>query len=176
MGEKNSKTIAVAMAVLCSAALLLAGCSGSTGSGNGGGDGYGGGYGGGVDSASEAPSESGSGADLGVASTGLGDVVVDSQGMTLYYFTKDEKGTSSSACTGDCLAKWPIATTTSDEPVLEGVTGEVGTIESPDGEKQLTLNGMPLYTFAQDAKPGDTSGQGVGGVWFAVAPDGTMIQ
>ena len=118
--------------------------------------------------------ESGSGADLGVASTGLGDVVVDSQGMTLYYFTKDEKGTTSSACTGDCLAKWPIATTTSDEPVLEGVTGEVGTIESPDGEKHLTLNGMPLYTFAQDAKPGDTAGQGVGGVWFAVAPDGTM--
>ncbi|WP_413455640.1 hypothetical protein ACLQ8T_02985 [Glutamicibacter sp. FR1] len=96
--------------------------------------------------------------------------------MTLYYFTKDEKGTSSSVCTGDCLAKWPISTAVSDEPVLEGVTGEAGTIESPDGEKQVTLNGMPLYTFAQDAKPGDTAGQGGGGVWYAAAPDGTMIQ
>nr|WP_239543599.1 hypothetical protein [Glutamicibacter nicotianae] len=96
--------------------------------------------------------------------------------MTLYYFTKDEKGTSSSVCTGDCLAKWPISTAVSDEPVLEGVAGEAGTIESPDGEKQVTLNGMPLYTFAKDAKPGDTAGQGVGGVWFAVVPDGTIIQ
>ncbi|MGH3653432.1 COG4315 family predicted lipoprotein [Glutamicibacter sp.] len=171
MGNKNSKRVAVSTAAVFSAALLLAGCGGGTGSGGGGG-----GYGGGGGSTSEAPMETGSGADLGVASTELGDVVVDSKGMTLYYFTKDEKGAATSACTGDCLAKWPIATTTSDEPALDGVTGDVDVIESPEGEMQLTLNGMPLYTFAQDAKPGDTAGHGVGGVWYAISPDGTMIQ
>lgn len=172
MGIKNGKKCAAGAAALFGAALLLAGCSGDGGSEGG----TGGMYGGGGQSTSQAPQKSSSGVDLGVATTGLGDVVVDSKGMTLYYFTKDEPGTTTSACTGDCLAKWPIATTTSDDPTLEGVSGEVNSIESPDGQKQLTLNGMPLYTFAQDAKPGDTTGQGVGGVWYAVAPDGTMIQ
>lgn len=176
MGKKNGKGIAVPTAAVFGAALLLAGCGGGTGSGGAGSYGSPGGYGNGGVSTSQAPMETGSGADLGVASTGLGDVVVDSKGMTLYYFTKDEKGALTSACTGDCLARWPIATTTNEAPVLEGVSSDVGVIESPEGQMQLTLDGMPLYTFAQDAKPGDTNGQGVGGVWYAVAPDGTMIQ
>ncbi|EMQ99519.1 COG4315 family predicted lipoprotein [Paeniglutamicibacter gangotriensis] len=63
-----------------------------------------------------------------------------------------------------------------DTPVREGVTGEAGTIDSPDGTKQLTLNGMPLYYFAQDAKPGDVTGQGVNDVWYVVTPAGEMIK
>lgn len=171
MGTKNSKAKAAAAAAAFGAALLLAGCGGGTDSGSSGGGGL---YGGG--SSSEAPEETGMGADLGVGTTELGEVVVGSNGMTLYYFTEDEPGTTASACTGDCLARWPIATTTSQDPTLEGVSGEVGTIQSPDGQMQLTLNGMPLYSFAQDTEPGDATGQGVGGVWYAVAPDGTMMQ
>lgn len=172
MNKINRRKIIAPTAVLFGAALLLAGCGGGAGT-DGGNDG--GPYSG-DKSASEAPQESTSGADLGVASTSLGDVVVDANGMTLYYFTKDTAGATTSACTGECLVNWPIATTTSDSPTLEGVTGEVGTIPSPEGEMRLTLNGMPLYTFIKDTKPGDVTGQGVNDVWYVVAPDGTMIQ
>lgn len=141
MNKINRRKIIAPTAVLFGAALLLAGCGGGAGT-DGGNDG--GPYSG-DKSASEAPQESTSGADLGVASTSLGDVVVDANGMTLYYFTKDKAGATTSACTGECLVNWPIATTTSDSPTLEGVTGEVGTIPSPEGEMHLTLNGMPLY-------------------------------
>jgi predicted lipoprotein with Yx(FWY)xxD motif len=106
----------------------------------------------------------------------LGTIVVDGKGMSLYYFTKDTKDTKVSACTGGCLEAWPIATTTNDTPVVEGVTGEVGTIDSPDGKKHLTLNGMPLYYWAKDTKPGDVTGQGVNDVWYVVTPAGEMIK
>ena len=64
----------------------------------------------------------------------------------------------------------------SETPEVEGVTGEVGTIETPEGELQVTINGMPIYYFAEDEAPGDTNGQGVNEVWYVVAPDGEMIQ
>ncbi|MGP9782865.1 hypothetical protein CQ010_11555 [Arthrobacter sp. MYb211] len=172
MNTISRRKFAAPAAVLFGAALLLAGCGGGAGSG----DDSGGGMYGGPKSTSEAPMDTAAGVDLGVASTSLGDVVVDANGMTLYYFTNDTAGTTTSACTGECLANWPIATTTSDTPTLEGVTGEVGTITSPEGEMHLTLNGMPLYTFINDSKAGDVAGQGVNEVWYAVAPDGTMIQ
>ena len=65
--------------------------------------------------------------------------------------------------------------TTSDTPKVEGVTGTVGTITTPDGKKQVTVNGMPVYLWEKDKAPGDVKGQGVGNVWYLVAPDGTMI-
>jgi len=63
----------------------------------------------------------------------------------------------------------------SDAPELDGITGMVGTITGIDGEPQLTLNGWPLYYFAGDAAPGDTNGQGVGGVWWVLTPAGELI-
>ncbi len=51
----------------------------------------------------------------------------------------------------------------------------VGTIDAPSGT-QLTVNQLPLYTFAADAAPGDVNGQGVGGVWWAAGADGNPIQ
>ena len=96
--------------------------------------------------------------------------------MSLYFFTKDTKDSGTSACTGSCLVSWPPLTTTSGTPAAEGVTGKVGTINTPDGKKQVTLNGMPLYYFAKDTKPGDTLGQGVGGVWYLSDPSGAMIK
>jgi predicted lipoprotein with Yx(FWY)xxD motif len=56
------------------------------------------------------------------------------------------------------------------------VTGELGTITTPDGKQQVTLNGLPLYYFAQDARPGDILGQGVNNVWYLADPAGGMIQ
>ncbi|GAB3534239.1 hypothetical protein GCM10027403_09720 [Arthrobacter tecti] len=130
---------------------------------------------------SEEPTEGGEaggtmGTPLGIAETDLGEVVVDAEGMVVYYFTNDEADSGVSACEGGCLEAWPPVLTDSETPEAEGVTGELGTIETPDGELQVTINGMPIYYFANDEAPGDTNGQGVNEVWYVVAPDGTMIQ
>ena len=114
--------------------------------------------------------------DLKTAESSAGNIVVDGKGMSVYYFTKDVKDSGKSNCTGDCLVKWPPVITTSDTPKVEGVTGTVGTITTPDGKKQVTVNGMPVYLWEKDKAPGDVTGQGVGNVWYLVAPDGTMIK
>ncbi|MFJ5699279.1 hypothetical protein [Arthrobacter sp. NPDC093139] len=114
--------------------------------------------------------------DLMTASSAKGDIVVDGKGMSVYYFTKDVKDSGKSNCTGDCLVAWPPVLTTNDTPTVEGVTGKVGTIDTPDGKKQVTIEGMPVYLWEKDKAPGDITGQGVGNVWYLVAPDGTMIK
>jgi predicted lipoprotein with Yx(FWY)xxD motif len=114
--------------------------------------------------------------DLKTATSDKGEIVVDGKGMSVYYFTKDVKDSGKSNCTGDCLVKWPPVLTTNDTPTVEGVTGKVGTIDTPDGKKQVTVEGMPVYLWEKDKAPGDITGQGVGNVWYLVAPDGTMIK
>lgn len=81
-----------------------------------------------------------------------------SNGMTLYTFDKDTVGTS--ACYGDCAVNWPpyIAESGTEMP---GLT----TIERNDGAKQWAKDGKPLYFWVGDTKPGETNGDGVGGVW-----------
>jgi predicted lipoprotein with Yx(FWY)xxD motif len=125
---------------------------------------------------SSATSTASAGVDLKTASSSAGTIVVDSKGMSLYFFTKDVKDSGTSACTGGCLTAWPPLTTTSDKPKVEGVTGTVGTIPTPEGKKQVTLNGLPLYYFAKDTKPGDVLGQGVNDVWYLADPSGEMIK
>jgi predicted lipoprotein with Yx(FWY)xxD motif len=126
-------------------------------------------------SSSSSSTSSSAAADLGVAKSSLGDIVVNSAKMTTYMFTKDQAGSGKSSCTGQCAALWPPVTTTSATPKVDGVKGTVGTITLPDGSKQVTLDGHPLYTFASDTKPGDVAGQGIGKVWYAVSPDGSMV-
>ncbi|MFP5312129.1 MAG: hypothetical protein ACLGH7_06925 [Actinomycetes bacterium] len=127
-------------------------------------------------SPSASSPQAGAAVDLKTASSSAGTIVVDGKGMSLYFFTKDTKDSGTSACTGSCLAQWPPLTTGSGSPTVEGVTGKLGTITNPDGRKQVTLNGMPLYYFAKDAKPGDVLGQGVNGVWYLSDPSGAMIK
>ena len=116
------------------------------------------------------------GSQLMTAETDLGEIVVDGEGMTVYYFTKDEKDSGVSNCTGDCLVAWPPVLTEGDAPEIEGITAEVGTIDTPDGKKQVTIDGMPIYYWQNDKAPGDVDGQGVNDVWYVVAPDGEMIR
>ena len=110
------------------------------------------------------------------ATSSAGEIVVDAKGMSVYFFTKDVKDSGTSACTDACLAAWPPVTTAAETPQVEGVTGTVGTITTPDGAKQVTLNGLPLYYFAKDTKAGDILGQGVNGVWYLADPSGEMIR
>ncbi|MCD9020969.1 plastocyanin/azurin family copper-binding protein [Cohnella silvisoli] len=98
----------------------------------------------------------------------LGNYLVDSKGVTLYYFDKDPTG--SSVCTGDCLVKWPAFY--ADSIVIpKGLKAEdFGEIKRSDGSEQTTFKGYPLYYFFQDAKRGDLKGQSLGDVWFVVNP------
>ncbi|MEU5694449.1 hypothetical protein [Actinosynnema sp. NPDC020468] len=103
----------------------------------------------------------------------LGTVLTDARGLTLYRFDKDTSKPSTSTCDGDCAAKWPPALAESADVVVTGVDKAlVGTVDRKDGTKQLTVSGWPLYRFAQDQTAGEAKGQGVGGTWFAAAPDG----
>jgi len=114
--------------------------------------------------------------DLKTASSSAGNIVVDGKGMSVYYYTKDVKDSGKSNCIGECLVAWPPVITTNDTPKVEGVTGKVGTITTADGKKQVTVEGMPVYLWEKDKDPGDVTGQGVGNVWYLVAPDGKMIK
>ncbi|MFF5160816.1 SCO0930 family lipoprotein [Streptomyces sp. NPDC000348] len=106
----------------------------------------------------------------------LGEIVVDGNGMTVYRFMKDEAWPKPvSACTGACLEKWPVVRPV-DFDDTEGIQRKgYMTFTRPDGADQQTINCWPLYTFAGDKAPGDTNGQGVGGTWYAVRPDGKPV-
>jgi predicted lipoprotein with Yx(FWY)xxD motif len=110
--------------------------------------------------------------ELTVADSSLGSVVVDGEGRTLYVFTSDTG--SESSCYGQCETAWPplVGETTAGS----GITGELGTTTRTDGTTQVTLGGHPLYRYASDVNPGDTSGQGVGGVWFVVDGAGDAVR
>ncbi|MEU9145681.1 SCO0930 family lipoprotein [Streptomyces sp. NPDC048349] len=105
----------------------------------------------------------------------LGDHIVDGKGMTVYRFKPDTAWPMVSKCVGDCLAKWPVVPPV-DKAAAKGVTERnYLVLDRPDGTKQQTVDCWPVYTFTGDKKPGDTNGQGVGGTWYAVAPDGKLI-
>jgi predicted lipoprotein with Yx(FWY)xxD motif len=101
----------------------------------------------------------------------LGPYLTDSAGMTVYLFTMDQDNLST--CYDDCAAAWPpLLVQQGEMPVAgDGVDGaKVGLTERDDGAFQVTYDGAPLYFWNGDRQPGDTTGQGVGDVWFVVAP------
>jgi NitT/TauT family transport system substrate-binding protein len=100
----------------------------------------------------------------------LGKFLVGANGMTLYRFKKDKPGES--ACYDKCAEAWPPLLVGADEnPAAgEGIAGKLGTITRKDGKLQVTYNDMPLYFYVKDKAAGDAVGQGVGDVWFVVAP------
>jgi predicted lipoprotein with Yx(FWY)xxD motif len=110
-------------------------------------------------------------------STRLGKILVDSQGRTLYLFKKDSRGKS--ACSGECAKFWPPLRASGRPTAGSGISAaKVGTIRRPDGTRQVTYNGHPLYTFLQDSRPGQTRGQGLtafGASWFVLSPAGSQI-
>ena len=115
-------------------------------------------------------------ATLAITSTEkLGKILVDGGGRTLYAFTKDTKDTTT--CYDKCEAAWAPLLQTDKPTVGDGVDASLlGTTQRKDGTIQVTYNGMPLYYFFKDQVAGDVNGQGVGGVWYVVAPDGKLVQ
>ena len=168
-----------AIAVLA-LAIIAAGCgsssnnNSSTSASGGGGGLYGGG---GSSSKAAAPATGGGAAVIAVATNPkLGKILVDSKGMTLYYFEKDKKGGTSSTCSGACASVWPPVTTSGTPKAQNGAqASKLGTIKRSDGSTEVTYNGWPLYTYASDTKPGDAKGNDLkqfGATWYALTPAG----
>ncbi|GGY07052.1 SCO0930 family lipoprotein [Streptomyces djakartensis] len=111
----------------------------------------------------------------------LGEIVIDKNGMTVYRFMKDSQWPMKTQCTGACLDKWPVVAPVDEKDTkgidLQGSTPNQGYVvfDRPDGIKQQSIDCVPIYTFAGDKKAGDTNGQGVGGTWFAIRPDGKPV-
>jgi predicted lipoprotein with Yx(FWY)xxD motif len=112
---------------------------------------------------------------VGTASGDLGTYLVGPDGRTLYEFTRDVTP-GVSTCTSGCLDAWPPLIVADGVSVAagDGVTGTLGVITRDDGTMQATYRGRPLYYFGSDAAAGDTNGQGVNGVWFVAAVDGSL--
>lgn len=101
-------------------------------------------------------------AEVKTMNSAMGPVLTDERGMTLYTFDKDEPGKSN--CVAECAANWPPL------PAMGTMSGDYSAIMRPDGTKQMAYKGKPLYLWMKDAKPGDTTGDGVKGVWHAAKP------
>lgn len=130
-----------------------------------------------TESTEAASSTGGEAVPISVGSAaGVGKVLVDSNGMTLYYFQKDQKGSGKSKCAGACASAWPPLTTSGEAEAMSGVNAAMlGTIERSDGTTQVTYAGWPLYTFVEDKKPGEDNGtdsKAFGASWYPLHPNG----
>lgn len=94
-----------------------------------------------------------------LADTSAGKALVDSKGMTLYVFDKDQSGVSN--CYDKCAANWPPLAAPADA----AASGEWSLVARKDGTSMWAYKGQPLYTFIKDKKPGDAQGEGVAGIW-----------
>jgi predicted lipoprotein with Yx(FWY)xxD motif len=156
-----------AAAGLGSLALLLTACGGSSGS-----------------SSTSAPATTSTAQPAGQASSGalsnippgstvlhvqkstLGYVLALANGQVVYMYDKDTKG-SASACTGSCASVWlPVTGNPVVSPADTGFA-PLSTVAGANGAKQVTYNGMPLYTY-KGAKPLTTTGNGVSGQWHVI--------
>jgi predicted lipoprotein with Yx(FWY)xxD motif len=170
--KKASKKTMYAIALLAVVgAVVIAGCGGGGSSSSSSETGSSGG-----ESKPVNASESGSGGTIGMGEVeGLGSVLVDSEGLTVYEFTVD-KGTKSE-CYGGCETAWPPVTTTGKPTAGEGaMSSALGTTKRKDGTVQVTYEGHPLYTFAEDEAPGEANGNEDEGVWFALDESGTAVK
>jgi predicted lipoprotein with Yx(FWY)xxD motif len=146
-------------ALLVGAALVLAACGEDDGGG------------------APADASEGGAATVSVASVdSLGDVLVESTGMTLY--TSDVEAGGKVLCTDACASFWKPLEPGTAPPTTDGDAGKLGVIMRPDGRRQVTANGRPLYTFAEDGR-GEAKGDGFSDdfagrhfVWHAVAAGG----
>ena len=117
------------------------------------------------------------GATVQLASTELGDVLVDGAGRTLYAFTPDEE-TGEPTCYDDCAGNWPPLIVSDEVTVGEGLDdSDFSTAtRTDDAGDQVKIGGWPLYYFAGDSAAGDVNGQGVGDIWFVVDANGELIR
>ena len=116
-------------------------------------------------------------ATVATAPSGLGRIIVDVRGRTLYLFEKDAHGRS--ACAGACAAYWPPLLTNARSIAIKGAKPSLlGSIRRADGSLQVSYAGHPLYFFSGDTRPGQTNGEGLkdfGASWYVLTPTGKKI-
>jgi predicted lipoprotein with Yx(FWY)xxD motif len=147
---KNRTTYLALLALAVATALLVSACGGSSDSGA---------------AAPESPA-----ATVSVSSVdGVGDVLVDAQGAALY--AADQERSGMVVCTGSCTSIWKPLTVSGRPTAGGGVTAQLGTVERPDGHRQVTLAGRLLYRFMEDPQAGTVTGNG-----FADSFDGQAFR
>lgn len=154
--------------------LALAGCGSSSSSSNSSATSSG-------SSAATSSSAAASGVTVSAKSiSGVGTVLVNSKGQTLYIFVPDDA--KKVTCTSGCASIWPpLALTGSEKAVASGGVKQalLGSDPNPSGGSVVTYNGWPLYTYVQDVSPGQDTGQGInssGGLWYVISPSGTVVK
>jgi predicted lipoprotein with Yx(FWY)xxD motif len=112
--------------------------------------------------------------------SGLGVVLVNSKGHTLYVFMKDQH--SRVTCTGQCATFWPpLKWKSKSKPKAGGAakTSLLSSVKNPSGGRVVTYNKWPLYTFVNDTAAGQAKGEGQnlnGGKWYVISPKGVLIK
>jgi len=103
----------------------------------------------------------------------FGNILTDNNGHSLYFFSNDVSG--GTRCVGSCAVTWPVFY--KENPVIgNGLNAsDFAVINRPDGSKQTTYKGWPLYYFMNDSKAGDTKGDGVANLWAIAKPDYTVM-
>ena len=161
-------------ALAVAGALALAACGGSSTSSSSGAaaaPGYGGG-------AAGASNGSTAASVVSTKTSSLGTFLVDGQGRTLYLWDADHGPRST--CTAACAQAWPPLTTTGTPKASGAVKSSLlGTATRPDGSREVTYAGHPLYTYAGDTRPGQVTGEGsnsFGAPWWTVTTAGRALQ
>ncbi len=111
---------------------------------------------------------------------GLGPVLVNARGRTLYLFVPDKH--QKVTCVASCAEVWPPAFLPDrQKPIASGSVKQslLGSDPDPAGGRVITYAGWPLYTFVSDAVPSEATGQGLdinGGLWYVLSPSGQVIK
>ncbi len=128
-------------------------------------------------STSAAATSSGSVKISSASVPGVGVVLVDGQGRTLYIYTPDNA--KQVTCTGGCASQWPpVAAPASAKATAAGAVNAslLASDPNPGGGRVVTYKGWPLYNYVADPTAGTASGQGSGGVWYVISPTGTVVK
>ena len=168
MSKRSKRSIYMGALLVALAALVIAGCGGGSSSTSGK-------ESGGSENASATTGGGGGGTISATEIEGLGSVLVDSEGMTVYEFTTDEGTTSN--CYGECESYWPPVVAKGKPTAGEGaMSSALGTTKRKDGTMQVTYEGHPVYTFSGDSSPGEANGQEFEGTWFALDESGAAVK
>jgi predicted lipoprotein with Yx(FWY)xxD motif len=164
-------------ALAVTGAMVLAACGGSSTSSSSGSASTPS-YGAAKPNTSNPSNSSGAASAVSTKTSSLGTFLVDANGRALYLWDADQG--SKSTCSGACAQAWPPLTTTAT-PKASGAAKAslLGTTKRPDGSREVTYAGHPLYYFAGDTQPGQTTGQGSNGFgapWWVVTPAGKALQ
>lgn len=129
-------------------------------------------------SPSPVASPQANGTTIQVASSRLGQILVDAKGRTVYLFLADS-GTTSACNSASCVQNWPPVLTTGAPQAGPGASASlIGTTTRADGTTEVTYASHPLYYFIADKQPGQVTGQGIdafGAPWYVVSPSGMQI-